>query len=84
MMIKIHFFITSRSLLLRLRNVSDKLIKEIKTRILYSVTFYRQSCRLWENVGKNILQRGRSQKTKWRMPIACWTLKATNTHTKVV
>jgi hypothetical protein len=30
----------------------------------------------------NIVQRDRSQMTIWRMPIACWIAKATNTHTE--
>ena len=30
---------------------------------------------------KNIVQRGRPQMTIWHMRIACWTTKATNTHT---
>ena len=29
-----------------------KLVEKIKTHILYSVTFSRKSCRLWDNVGK--------------------------------
>jgi hypothetical protein len=30
---------------------------------------------------KNIVERGRPQMTKWRMRIACWVTKATDTHT---
>ena len=33
---------------------------------------------------KNIVARGRSQMTVWRMRIACWIPKATNTHVQVV
>jgi len=29
---------------------------------------------------KNIAEEGRSQMTIWHMSIACWILKATNTH----
>jgi hypothetical protein len=33
---------------------------------------------------KNILERGRPQMTIWRMGIACWIPKATNTHAQYV
>jgi len=29
-----------------------KVIEKIKTRILFSTTYFRKSCRLWENVEK--------------------------------
>jgi hypothetical protein len=32
-------------------------------------------------MGKNIVERGRPQMAIWRMHIACWILKVTNTHT---
>ena len=44
--------VTSRSVLLRLRNVSIKPVEKIKTHILFSVTYIRKSCRLWDNVEK--------------------------------
>jgi hypothetical protein len=48
-----YIFIISRSFLLRTRNVSDKIVENIKTHILFWVTFFfRKSCRLWENVEK--------------------------------
>ena len=33
---------------------------------------------------KNIVERGRPQMTRWRMRIACWVTKATNTHSQNV
>ena len=33
---------------------------------------------------KNIVQRGRPQMTIWRMSIACWIPKATNTHSQYI
>jgi len=33
-----------------MRNVSDKICR--KKHILCSITFFRKSCRLWDNVGK--------------------------------
>jgi len=44
------FLIVSRSVLLRMRNILNKVIAKIKTHILGSVTFSRKSCRFWDNV----------------------------------
>ena len=46
------FLIISVSVLLRMRNVSDKIVEKIKTHILYSNFFFRKSCRLGDNVEK--------------------------------
>jgi hypothetical protein len=40
----------SRSVLHRMRNVSDEFAEKIKTHILCSVTCFRKSCRVWDNV----------------------------------
>jgi hypothetical protein len=40
------FMIISRWILLRMRNVPEKIVEKIKTHILYSTTFPRKSCRL--------------------------------------
>ena len=74
----IDFFITSRSFLPRMRNVSDKSCRDIKTHILCSVTVFRKSCRLCDNVEKYCTA-SRPQTTMWRMRIACWVHKATYT-----
>ena len=56
-------------------------VEKIRTHILCSITFFlRESC-LYEIILKNIVEQGRAQMTIWRMLIACWTTKATNTHT---
>jgi len=39
---------------------------------------------VYEIVWKNIVERGRTQMTIWRMRIACWIPKATNTLSEVV
>jgi hypothetical protein len=45
------FFITSRSFLLRIRNLSDKSCRENQnTHFVFSDFFFRKSCRLWDNV----------------------------------
>jgi hypothetical protein len=43
------FMIISGSVLLRMRNVSDKGFEKIKTHILCSVTNFRKSYRIWDN-----------------------------------
>jgi hypothetical protein len=62
-----------------------KAVETIKTHILCSVTFFRKSCRLWDNVEKY----GRAgQDTDgnmaWRVRFGCWINKATDTHTHTV
>jgi len=46
------FMTTSRSLVLRMTNVSDKDCKENQTNILYSVLFFLNSCHSLDNVEK--------------------------------
>jgi hypothetical protein len=72
----------SRSILLRMRNSSDKCVEKIKTHILCSMKFFRKSCRLWDNVEKY----GRARQATddniiGRMCFACCITKA-KTHTK--
>jgi hypothetical protein len=49
-------------ILLRMKNILDKVAEKIKARILCLVTFSRKSCRLWDNVEKYGKTR---QATKW-------------------
>jgi len=46
-----------RSMLLRMRNISDKVLEKIETHILGSITFFRQSCLLWDIVEKSCTAR---------------------------
>ena len=77
------FFIITLSFLLRMRNVSDKVVEKIKTHILCSVKFF-DSRAVYEIMWKNFLVPDSSQMTIWRMLIACWIRKATNTHSEYV
>jgi len=43
-----------------MRNTSSRFVDKIKTCILYSVTFFRISCHLWDNVQKH----GRARQAK--------------------
>jgi len=60
-----------------------EVVQKIKTHILCSVTlFFRKPCLLWDV--KKYWKRGRLQITIWRIRIACWIPKATNTHSGCV
>jgi hypothetical protein len=70
--------IISGSILLRIRVFSDKNCRENEIRhYRFNSLFSKIVPFMW----KNIVQRGRSQMTIWRMHIACWLSKATNTRT---
>ena len=77
------FLIIYHSVLLRTRNVVDKFVNEIKTRILCAINFFspRKSCRLWDNVEKYCTA---GQPTDDNIAHAHCILKATNTHTEYV
>jgi hypothetical protein len=78
------FMIISRSVLLRMRNVSDKSCTENQnTHFLCSVTlFFRKSCRLWDNVEK--YGRDREANVLRRKRLECWLTKATDIHSEYV
>jgi len=79
------FSIIPRSVLVRMKNISDKVIEKLETHTLYTIIFFffynRAAC---EIMWKNTVERGRAQMTIWRMRVACWILKATNTYTGYV
>ena len=63
--------------------LQTKVIEKIKTHILYSVTLFRKSCRLLDNVGKyNAAQQATRDNITRRMRFACWITKATDTHSE--
>jgi len=62
----IHFLITSHPLLLRMGNVSDKIVENIKTNTLCSVNFFPLENRsvyemMWKNTGLFIIPSGNSE-----------------------
>jgi len=76
---KFTILIISRKILLWMRNISGKIYRKTsETHVLCSVTFFRQSCHLWDNVEK---YSGASQATMTIRRTACWIPKATHTHT---
>ena len=78
----IHIFITSPSVLLRIKNVSDRSCTESqKQTFKFNNFFFLKSYRLWDNV-ENTVEPKRPQVTIWRTRIACWVYKATDTRSK--
>jgi len=71
--------IPSRSFLLRMRNVVNKFVENIKTHILCLLTF-KKNCAVCEVILKNIEKPDLPQMTIWGMFISRWVPKATNTH----
>ena len=61
-----------------------KFVEKIKTHILYSVFFFFENRALHEIIWKNTVERSRTQMTIWRMRIAFWIPKATNTYSEYV
>jgi hypothetical protein len=60
--------------------VQTEVVEKIKPHILYSIKCVENRV-IYEIMWKNIIEPGRSQMTTWRMRVACWIPKATNTHT---
>jgi len=60
-----------------------KVVEKIKTHFVFSYFFFKNRA-VHETVWKTKVERDRPQTTIWRMRIACWVLKATNTHTPYV
>jgi len=78
------FMIVSRwisgSVLLRMRNVSAKSCRENQNiHFVYSNFFFFENCAVCGIMWENIVQTDRLQMTIWRMRIACWIPKATDT-----
>jgi hypothetical protein len=63
-----------------MKNVPDKVVGEIETHILYSVTVFRKLCRLRDNVEK-VVQPHRPQTTIWLKRIS---RGVPNTHSEYV
>jgi hypothetical protein len=76
--------IISRSILLRIRNVSDKSLRENHNThfTLNNFSFFLENRVVYEKMWKNTLEPGKPQMTIWRMRFARWIPKATNTHSE--
>jgi len=60
-----------------------KVVQKLK-HVIFNNGFFLKNRGIYEIMWKNIVERGRPQMTIWRMHIACWIPKATNTHTQIV
>ena len=79
------FLIISVSILLRMRNVSDKICAENQnTHVMYNKFFFFENRAFYEQMSKNIVDPSRPQITIWRFRFAYWIPKVTNTHSKYV
>ena len=79
------FVIISGSILRTMRNASDKVVEEIKTHILYSITLFPKILtfmRMWEKYGT--ARQDTDDNIIRRMRFAWWITKATDTHTEYV
>jgi hypothetical protein len=62
-----------------MRNVSDNCCRENQNTFYVEQRFFRKSA-IHEVMWKNMVKQERPQMTIWPMRIACWILKARNTH----
>jgi hypothetical protein len=67
-----------------MRKVLDKLVEKIKTHILCSVAFFPENRAVSEIMWKTAAEWDRLQITIWRMRVACWITKVTDTHSEYV
>jgi hypothetical protein len=77
-------FIISRSVVLRMRNISYKLCRENPNTHLMFRNLFSNILPLMRNCGENIVDPDRPQMTIRRMRITCFIPKATNTHSAYV
>jgi len=80
------FSIISRSVLLRMTNISDKCCRDNQsTRFVFRHFFSQKSCRLWNNVEKYFRAGETTDDNRRRlMRVACWITKATDTHSECI
>jgi len=74
----------TRSVLLKMRNFSNKSCRENQNTHFASNNFFFLNPYVYEIMWKNIVQSDRPQMTIWRMRVACWIPMATNEHSEYV
>ena len=75
--------IVSHRILLRMINVSDKLVEKMKHILCSFIFFFRKWGRLWNNVEKcSAVGQVTGNNIIWRMDIASWIVKAKDTHSE--
>ena len=78
------FFNISHSVLLIIRNISDKICTENQNTHYILNNFFFENPAIYEIIWKNIVEQDRPQITIWRMRIACWITKTSNTYSEYV
>jgi hypothetical protein len=80
----VHLLITSRSVLFRMRNISDKRAEKIKTHISNSITFFSKSRTVYEIMWENMVRAKQTTNGHVirRMRFARWIRRATDTHSE--
>ena len=77
------FIVISRSVIVRMRNVSDKSCRENRdTHFVFSNFSFSKILPFFEIMRKNMVVPDRTQMIICRMRIACWIPKATNSHSE--
>ena len=72
-------------ILLKTRNVSEKICREIQRKMyILNFFFFSENRAVCEIKWENIVERDRPQMTIWRMRNSCRIPKATNTHSEYV
>ena len=64
--------------------IQTKVVEEIKTHILCSIISFFENRAFYKVMGKIFVERGRQQMTIWRMRIARWITKATDTQSEYI
>jgi hypothetical protein len=67
-----------------MRNVSGKSCRENQNTFTFNNFFFPENRAVYEIMWKSMVQPDRPQMTIWRMRIACWIKKATETHSEHV
>jgi len=78
------FFIISRSVLFKMRHVSEKPCRENQNTHFMFANFFPKIIPFMRKCGKILVERSRPEMTIRRMLILYWISKATKTHTEVV
>jgi hypothetical protein len=81
----IHFLSYLAQFFLEWEKFRTKVVEKIKTRILCYVTFFSKILPFMRKCGKYCTAgQATDDSLIWRMRIACWTTKDTNTHSEYV
>jgi hypothetical protein len=72
------FFIISLSVLLRMKNISRKIVGKLETYFVLN-NFFFENLTFYGIMWKIVVEQGGPQMTIWGMPFACWIPKAKNT-----